>query len=110
MNAQVLGQFGMKRASPTSPFAYEYGLAVDAGENLDARSNIDQARRTNEDAFQPGPFSARTARSRAVRVGARIGRCNRLVHERHERIELGAVGVSLGFDVDQPERRNRMIV
>lgn len=93
MNAQVVRQLRMERAGEPTAFANQDGFAFDARQNLNVGPQAGDPWSTDKNAFHANPF----------RVG--IG-----VRGRDERIELGAISISLGFKIHQPKCWNRMVV
>ena len=92
MNPQVLGQLGVEGAGEPPALADEYGLPVDPGQDLDPGTGGSEPGGADEDAFHAPPLGP----------GPGTGR-------RHEGIDLGSIGVALRLDVDESERRHRMI-
>jgi hypothetical protein len=101
MNPKIPRQFGMKRARPASSLSDQYRLSIDARQDFDGRSQPTQSGRPDEDAFHPRPLCTSRAGRKLVLV--------RNIHGRDERIELCAIRVSLGFEVEQTQGWHGMV-
>ena len=83
MNGRIPCEFWVEGATDRSSIAHEHRIPVQSPENLDARTDLDDARRPDED---PG--------NRAVLLQFDRG---------FETLVLPAVGVTSGLDIEHPE-------